>query len=82
MQQRLLALLEVSYWLEDIPELSSRLPQRDTLRALIGREQLLEPFRTLVGDHFAGRRQELNTLADYVGIMSASSYTESALPVH
>ena len=72
------ALLEVSYWLEDIPELSSRLPQRDTLRALIGREQLLEPFRTLVGDHFAGRRQELNTLADYVGIMSASSYTESA----
>ena len=38
------ALLEVSYWLEDIPELSSRLPQRDTLRALIGREQLLGTF--------------------------------------
>jgi hypothetical protein len=72
------ALLEVSYWLEDIPELNAHVPQRDYLRALISREQLLGPFRALVGDHFAGRRKELDILSDYVGLFDATTNLESA----
>ena len=72
------ALLEVSYWLEDIPELNALIPQRNYLRALISREQLLGPFQALVGDHFAGRQKELNILSDYVGLFDATTNLESA----
>jgi Cdc6-like AAA superfamily ATPase len=70
------AMLEVSYWLETVPQLSQRMPARDSIRQFIEREQLLEPFRNLVGDHFAGRLPELETLSDYVGVFAAATVSE------
>jgi cellulose synthase operon protein C len=70
------AMLEVSYWLQAVPQLWSRIPSRDSIREVIAREQLLDPFRSLVGDHFAGRVAELATLSDYVGVLEASSLSE------
>ncbi len=69
------AMLEVSYWLEAVPKLWIRIPTRDSIREVIAREQLLEPFRSLVGKHFAGRVAELATLSDYVGVLEASSFS-------
>ncbi len=68
-------MLEVSYWLEAVPELWARIPARDSIREVIAREQLLEPFRSLTGNHFAGRVGELATLSDYVGVLEASSFS-------
>jgi hypothetical protein len=73
------AALEVSYWLQPIEQLRGRLPTSDSLRQFIAREQLLEPFRTLVGGHFAGRTAELNALSDYVGVLESSSLTKGAV---
>jgi hypothetical protein len=73
------SMLEVSYWLQPIAQLWSRLPPRDSLRQLIALGQLLEPFRSLVGPHFAGRRAELNILGDYVGVLEASSISVSVV---
>jgi hypothetical protein len=70
------SMLEVSYWLEAVPKLWDRIPARDSIREVIAREQLLEPFRSLVGNHFAGRVAELATLSDYVGVLEASSFTD------
>jgi Cdc6-like AAA superfamily ATPase len=71
------AMLEVSYWLQGIPALWSRIPSRDSIRQFIAREQLLTPFRALVGNHFAGRRSELAALSDYVGVFQSSNIGES-----
>jgi hypothetical protein len=71
------AMLEVSYWLELVPQLRERTPSRESIRQFIEREQLLEPFRSLVGDHFAGRRAELEALSDYVGVFAAATVSES-----
>jgi hypothetical protein len=73
------AMLEVSYWLDAIPTLKERMPSRDSIRWFIGREQLLEPFRNLVGNHFAGRQAELSALSDYVGVFAASGATEKVV---
>jgi hypothetical protein len=73
------SMLEVSYWLQPIAVLWSRLPSRDSLRQFIALGQLLEPFRNLVGPHFAGRRAELNILGDYVGVLEASSISVSVV---
>jgi hypothetical protein len=75
------AMLEVSYWLQSVPTLWQRIVPRDSIRQFIAREQLLEPFRSLTGDHFAGRREELNTLSDYVGVFDAASLSESVVRV-
>ena len=72
-------MLQVSYWLQPIAPLWNRLPSQSSLRRFIAREQLLEPFRSLVGSHFAGRRSELNVLSDYVGVLEASSFGASAV---
>jgi len=75
------AMLEVSYWLQAVPQLWGRIPPRDSIREVIAREQLLEPFRSLVGDHFAGRIAELATLSDYVGVLDASGLGEKLVRV-
>jgi hypothetical protein len=63
------AALVVSGWLEGV----ATVPQVAEVRAEIQRIELLDPFRELVGDHFAGRTAELATLADYVGYFPARS---------
>jgi len=75
--EELAALFEVSSWLENFPEIYAYLPSRDILQQLLAREQLLHPFRALVGDHFAGRRNELDQMADYVGVFGSSSLGET-----
>jgi hypothetical protein len=71
------ALLEVVDWLSGLPELAGRLPSVDSIKQRIAWEQLLQPFRELVGTTFAGRRKELGQLADYVGLYDAQSISES-----
>jgi hypothetical protein len=70
------ALLKVVTWLNGVPEFKGKLPQVGEVQARIARDHLLEPFRHLVGGHFAGRRSELEQLADYVGIHDAYSVSE------
>ncbi|MEN3328141.1 MAG: hypothetical protein V7638_2948 [Acidobacteriota bacterium] len=71
------ALHQVVEWLSGVPEFEGKLPRLDEIKERIARDQLFEPFRALVGDHFAGRRAELNQLADYVGVYDASSTSET-----
>jgi cellulose synthase operon protein C len=71
------ALLEVVDWLSGVPEFASRLPSLDQVKHAIDREQLLQPFRSLVGSNFAGRKRELAQLADYVGVQDAQTLGES-----
>lgn len=71
------ALLEVLDWLSGIPELERLLPRAEVVKQRIAHEQLLQPFRNLVGAHFAGRRDELDQLADYVGFQGSHALSES-----
>lgn len=71
------ALLKVIDWLNGIPEFEGKLPPVEEVKARIAREHLLEPFRQLVGGHFAGRRDELEAFADYVGVHDAYTASES-----
>lgn len=72
------ALLKVVEWLTGVPEFEGKLPRLEDVRQRIAYERLLDPFRQLVGSHFAGRRTQLEDLADYVGFHDAYSYTETA----
>jgi hypothetical protein len=72
------ALLEVIDWLSGIPELERRLPSVEGVKQHLAYEQLLQPFRDLVGTHFAGRKPELNQLADYVGVQESHGFLEAA----
>jgi len=71
------SLLEISDWLDGIPELSQLLPPIDAVRHRLARWQLLQPFRGLVGSYFAGRVEELSRLADYVGFYGSTHLVES-----
>ena len=62
------ALLAVIDWLEGLPGIPGTIPTARLLSRRIAREQLLQPFRELVGTFFAGRRTELDALAGYVGV--------------
>jgi hypothetical protein len=75
------ALLEVVEWLSGLPEFEGQLPSIDSVRNRIAREQLLQPFRDLVGSNFAGRRKELGQLSDYVGVYDAQSFGEGVARV-
>jgi hypothetical protein len=66
--------LTISAWLEGVVAIR---PATE-IRAEISRLQLLEPFRELVGEHFAGRQKELAELNDYAGVFEASGYKEAA----
>jgi hypothetical protein len=71
------ALLEVIDWLGGVPEFEQRLPSAEKVRQRIARDALLQPFRDLVGSTFAGRKEELNQLADYVGVQKAHAVSEA-----
>jgi len=74
-ERELAATLTVAPWLrgvlDDIPD------PGDVQRAL-DRTHLLRPFDWLAGEHFRGRKDELNRLRDYVGVHDASTYVEVA----
>src|SRR5262249_11826057 len=58
------------------------LPDAQKLRERIAFETLLQPFRLLAGDHFAGREKELGDLSDYVGVRRASGLREISSRVY
>lgn len=58
---------QVSSWLNGVPGV--KLPPPDRLRARIAIEELLAPFRHLVGNHFRGRRAELDELRSYAEVV-------------
>jgi len=61
--EELTATLQVLDWLEGIID---GLPNRQGVIDRLEWQQLLQPFRQLVGDHFRGRKQELADLHRYV----------------
>lgn len=71
------ALLQVIDWLSGVPEFEGKLPRLEDVKQRIAQDHLLEPFRQLVGSHFAGRSYELKRLADYVGVHDAYSTAET-----
>jgi len=71
------ALLEVTNWLEGLSEFKVQTPSTEWIKERLAREQLLQPFRSLVGNTFAGRLDELVQLSDYVGLYDSQSISES-----
>jgi len=71
------ALLEVTDWLDGIPEFTQVLPSMASVKHRLARWQFLQPFRELVGSYFAGRAEELSRLADYVGVFESAHLSES-----
>lgn len=71
------ALLEITDWLDGVPELSRLLPSIGSVKRRLARWQFLQPFRELVGSYFAGRVEELSCLADYVGFYGSAHLGES-----
>ena len=61
--EELTATERVIGWLEGIVE---PLPPQAAVREMLTWAELLEPFRYLVGDHFRGRKAELETLQTFV----------------
>lgn len=63
--------LQVCVWLDGAVE---NLPAPEVVRQRIGYRNLLAPFETLAGDAvFRGRREELDTLRSYVGVLAPDS---------
>jgi len=71
------ALLKIVQWLDGVPMLKEQLPSAEWLKERLALEQLFEPFRSLVGSYFAGRKSELADLSDYVGWYASQSVSES-----
>jgi cellulose synthase operon protein C len=66
--------LQVIGWLEGyLPGL----PSRNEVQRRIDRENLLQPLRDLVGDHFRGRTRELEVLREYVGALPISPRSDA-----
>jgi hypothetical protein len=57
------------------------LPPRQAILDRLDYLRLLEPFEHLVGDHFHGRKTQLDLLSDYVGAFSATSAREAGLRI-
>jgi tetratricopeptide (TPR) repeat protein len=72
-RQELARTWQVTDWLSGLESMAS---DPVAVRVRLERELLLEPFRYLVGDHFAGRQDELQELSDYVGVRRAGSLLE------
>jgi hypothetical protein len=70
--EELLRTLQVSEWLNGIV---TGVPEPQLVLHKLEVENLLSSFRFLVGDHFRGRKAELDRLSDYVGVMEASGLT-------
>jgi hypothetical protein len=74
--ERARALLGVADWVRGVPSIEEKLPDLTKLRSRLQRDQLLQPFRDLVGAAFAGRTAELAQLDDYVGVFDAHALME------
>lgn len=68
--------LVVRDWLDGVIE---HLPSVAEIHHRIDQQALIEPLLFLVGDTFAGREDQLNELADYVGVKQASHLRESIM---
>ncbi|QRN92901.1 hypothetical protein JRI60_27205 [Archangium violaceum] len=67
--------LRVVHWFRPVlPEL----PSPEEVRERLEQGRLMEPFRYLAGERFCGRKEELQTLRDYVGLINVS-FTQSVL---
>lgn len=75
--ERQRALLEVIEWVGGVADLRGRLPPVEAIKERLAWQQLLQPFRDLIGPSFAGRRMELGQLSDYVGVADATTTSES-----
>lgn len=53
--------------------LGIKMPAADSVRGRVALASLIQPLRTLVGDHFVGRQPELAHLTSYVGVPPAGS---------
>jgi hypothetical protein len=65
--------LQIVGWLRGIEGFTKPLPNEADLRARIEMLHLLEPFEKLAGSHFQGRKNELEQLRQYVGVLSTAS---------
>jgi Cdc6-like AAA superfamily ATPase len=75
--EELSATLQVLDWLPaSVLADTQHVPVAADVRQRIAFETLLAPFRWLVNDQFRGRRIELATLRDYVGVREPSSAAE------
>ena len=71
---QLLGIERASRWLADILE---DLPDYSRLERLIERERLFTPMRRIAGEHFVGRKKELQELSNYVGVLASKSISQS-----
>jgi hypothetical protein len=65
--------LQAVLWLEhlDLPDL----PRADDVRLHLARGIFIQPFGRLAGEHFAGRKRELDQLRAFVGILDPETFT-------
>jgi hypothetical protein len=71
-ERELAASFEVAGWLHGIME---GVPDQATLRAALDRIYLLAPFEGLVKKNFAGRKDELTVLKEYVGVLPGTAWS-------
>ncbi|MBX3738956.1 MAG: hypothetical protein KF715_19845 [Candidatus Didemnitutus sp.] len=67
-------LVEVCGWLGE----AWHTPSMATLKRDLARARIIAPFHRLAGDHFVGRKQELDKLADHVGALPPSGWGSRA----
>ncbi len=67
--------LQIVSWLRGVEGFTKKLPNEAELRSRIEMLHLLEPFEKLAGSHFQGRKNELEQLRQYVGVLPAASVT-------
>jgi cellulose synthase operon protein C len=64
--------------IEWLSPLSIDMPSADSVGGRVAMASLVQPLRTLVGDHFVGRQSELDRLTRYVGVPPAGSIRRGA----
>ncbi len=74
------ATLQVIDWLQ-ATELAPALPLADGVRRRLRYQELLQPFRALVGTHFRGRKTQLDVLQEYVGVLEPTSLRDGVTRV-
>jgi hypothetical protein len=83
--EELTTLQRIAPWMEKL-DLRAPFPPAQEIRRYLEREQLLDPFRHLIGgwedgvfvEHFRGRQRELRRLREYVDVAKSEGLRESA----
>ena len=78
--EELSATMQVIDWLR-ATELGPSLPREDDVRRRLRYQELLQPFRALVGTHFRGRKTQLQVLQEYVGVLEPTGLKDRATRV-